>query len=99
MRSKGKSIVFPPKKVKFKKIKKKIKQKSFLKELNFDLILIFWKGLIKKIKILNKRAITPPILFGIDRKIAYANKKYHSGLMWIGVTIGLASIKFSESTE
>ena len=27
------------------------------------------------------RAITPPNLLGIDRKIAYANRKYHSG--WI----------------
>ena len=27
------------------------------------------------------RAITPPSLFGIDRRIAYANRKYHSG--WI----------------
>jgi hypothetical protein len=26
-------------------------------------------------------AITPPNLLGIDRRIAYANKKYHSG--WI----------------
>lgn len=24
-------------------------------------------------------AITPPSLFGIDRRIAYANRKYHSG--------------------
>jgi hypothetical protein len=25
------------------------------------------------------KAITPPNLLGIERKIAYANKKYHSG--------------------
>jgi len=25
------------------------------------------------------RAITPPSLLGIDRRIAYANRKYHSG--------------------
>jgi len=25
------------------------------------------------------RAITPPNLFGIERRMAYANKKYHSG--------------------
>jgi hypothetical protein len=31
------------------------------------------------IKIDNTNAITPPNLLGIDRKIAYANKKYHSG--------------------
>jgi len=29
--------------------------------------------------------------------MAYANKKYHSGWIWIGVTKGLAGIKFSLS--
>lgn len=33
----------------------------------------------------------------MDRKIAYANKKYHSGWIWIGVTIGLAGVKLSGS--
>lgn len=27
------------------------------------------------------RASTPPSLFGIERRMAYANRKYHSGLM------------------
>lgn len=43
------------------------------------------------------KAITPPNLLGIDRKIAYANKKYHSGWIWAGVTSGLAGIKLSGS--
>ena len=43
------------------------------------------------------RAITPPSFFGMDRKIAQANKKYHSGCIWGGVTSGLAGIKFSGS--
>lgn len=43
------------------------------------------------------KAITPPSLLGIDRRIAYANKKYHSGWIWIGVTIGLAGVKLSGS--
>jgi len=30
---------------------------------------------------------TPPALWGIDRKIAYAYKKYHSGLITAGVFI------------
>lgn len=34
-----------------------------------------------KIKIDINRATTPPSLLGIDRKIAYANRKYHSGLI------------------
>lgn len=50
-----------------------------------------------KIKIDINKAIIPPSLLGIDRKIAYANKKYHSGWMWTGVTIALAGIKLSGS--
>lgn len=45
------------------------------------------------------RAIIPPNLLGILRKIAYANRKYHSGWMWMGVLSGLAGIKFSGSVE
>ena len=43
------------------------------------------------------KATTPPSLLGIDRKIAYAIKKYHSGWIWTGVTRGFAGIKFSGS--
>jgi len=42
-------------------------------------------------------ASTPPNLLGIERRMAYANKKYHSGWMWVGVTRALAGIKFSAS--
>jgi len=45
----------------------------------------------------NPKATTPPNLLGIDRRIAYAIKKYHSGWMCTGVTKGLAGIKFSGS--
>lgn len=55
------------------------------------------KGKISKIAIDKTRATTPPSLLGIDRKIAYANKKYHSGWIWTGVTRGFAGIKFSTS--
>ena len=34
-----------------------------------------------KIKMAENIAITPPNLLGIDRRIAYAHKKYHSGLI------------------
>jgi len=33
----------------------------------------------------------------MERRIAYTHKKYHSGLMWTGVTRGLAKRKFSGS--
>jgi hypothetical protein len=53
------------------------------------------------IKITNAPASakTPPSLFGIDRRIAYSHRKYHSGWMWMGVTRGLAFRKFSGSVN
>jgi len=44
-------------------------------------------------------AITPPSLLGTERRIAYPNRKYHSGLMCVGVTNWLAIIKFSASIK
>jgi len=62
------------------------------------LILLFLiMGIKIKIAIDITRAITPPNLLGIDRRMAYANKKYHSGWMWMGVTNGFAGMKFSVS--
>lgn len=43
------------------------------------------------------RASTTPSLLGIERRMAYANRKYHSGLMWGGVTKGFAGVNFSGS--
>ena len=54
-------------------------------------------GKMNRIIIDIARAITPPSLFGIDRRIAYANRKYHSGWMCTGVTSGLAGVKLSGS--
>lgn len=39
------------------------------------------RGIRARIRIEKARASTPPSLLGIDRRIAYANRKYHSGLM------------------
>lgn len=55
------------------------------------------KGRISRIKIAVNMATTPPSLFGIDRRMAYAHRKYHSGLMCVGVTRGFAGMKFSGS--
>jgi hypothetical protein len=57
----------------------------------------FSKIRINKIKIDISKATTPPSLFGIARRMAYANRKYHSGWMWVGVTNGLAGVKLSGS--
>jgi len=43
--------------------------------------IFFIVGRIRMIRIDINSAITPPNLFGIERRIAYANKKYHSGWM------------------
>lgn len=54
-------------------------------------------GTIISTKMENSSARTPPSLLGIDRRMAYAKRKYHSGLMCGGVTRGLAGVKFSGS--
>jgi hypothetical protein len=54
-------------------------------------------GIIKRIAIDIARAITPPNLLGIDRRIAYANRKYHSGWICTGVTKGFAGVNLSGS--
>jgi len=56
-------------------------------------------GKMNRIRSAANSANTPPSLFGIDRKMAYTHKKYHSGLIWIGVTRGLANRKFSGSVN
>jgi hypothetical protein len=38
-------------------------------------------GRMNRINSAAARAITPPSLFGIERRIAYTHRKYHSGLM------------------
>lgn len=50
-------------------------------------------------RIEQRSAKTPPSLFGIERRMAYAKRKYHSGLMWGGVTKGLAGVKLSGSPK
>jgi len=45
------------------------------------------------------RAITSPSLFGTDCRIAYANRKYHSGWICTGVTRKLAGVKLSGSLK
>jgi hypothetical protein len=53
---------------------------SLLIKLNLEFIgILLVIGKTARIIIEITRARTPPNLFGIDRRIAYANKKYHSG--------------------
>lgn len=45
-------------------------------------------GMTNKMRIDRKSANTPPSLLGTDRRIVYANRKYHSGLMCGGYLVG-----------
>lgn len=58
---------------------------------------VFKIGSKNRTRMAAMRAITPPNLLGIDRRMAYANKKYHSGCMCGGVTNGFAGMNFSGS--
>lgn len=60
---------------------------------------VWRKGTTMRTRIEARRARTPPSLFGMERRMAYANRKYHSGLIWGGVTIGLAGVKLSGSPK
>jgi hypothetical protein len=55
--------------------------------------------MMNKIAIDITRAITPPSLFGTERRIAYANRRYHSGWMCTGITKGFAGVKLSGSVR
>lgn len=69
----------------------------FLVGLNFLLNFLFIKHKTNNTRIDPPIADTPPNLEGIARKIAYANKKYHSGWICVGVDVLLAGEKFSTS--
>lgn len=42
---------------------------------------VWRRGIRNRTKTEAARARTPPSLLGMDRRMAYANRKYHSGLM------------------
>lgn len=56
-------------------------------------------GRAKSAMIAAARTITPPSLCGTARRSAYTHRKYHSGLMWAGVTRGSAGMKLSGSAK
>lgn len=58
----------------------------YREDLTFDVLV---KGKTNNTNKAPNRAKTPSNLLGIERSIAYAGKKYHSGTIWAGVTIGL----------
>jgi len=54
-----------------------------------------WVGYVRPADITD--AITPPSLFGIDHRIAYAYRTYHSGWICTSDARGFAGVKFSGS--
>lgn len=63
----------------------------------FVFLLLNAMGVVYIIATEQIRANTPPILLGMERKMAYANRKYHSGWMCGGDFRGSAWLKFSGS--
>lgn len=78
--SNGGSTGLAPIQVNTKKILTNDQNLSFDIGLNF-LVLFLIRGKSKNTLMEASRATTPPSLEGIDRRMAYANRKYHSG--WI----------------
>jgi len=56
-----------------------IKNLSCIGGENLRLCLLLSNGGKYRIKMAEISAITPPSLFGIERKIAYSHRKYHCG--------------------
>ncbi len=63
---------------------------------NLEGSLVLFIGIIRN-RMEAASATTPPSLDGIERRMAYANRKYHSGWIWIGVERGFAGLRFSTS--
>lgn len=80
---KGCSTGWLPTQVRISKLATRVQNSNWERGRNvivrcFDL----WRGGIRKrIRTEAARAKTPPSLLGIERKMAYAKRKYHSGLM------------------
>lgn len=90
----GCSTGWPPIHVRIRKSAIKVQNRSWLRGRNIMLrCLDVWSiGMNNRMRIESSRASTPPSLLGIDRRIAYANRKYHSGLMCAGVFSGFAGV-------
>jgi len=96
MPSNGLSTVLAPIHVKTMIVEISIQYLDFFVGVNLVLLFFFVTNTaITKIE--DARATTPPNFEGIDRRITYANRKYHSGWMCTGATKGFAGLKFSTS--
>lgn len=80
---KGCSTGWPPIHVRARRSATRNQNKHWLNGRNIiPRCLEVWRaGITAKIRMDRTRAKTPPSLLGMDRRIAYANRKYHSGLI------------------
>lgn len=80
---KGYSTGWPPIHVRVRRSATRSQNRHWLRGRNIiPRCLEVWRiGMIARIRMESTRARTPPSLLGIDRRIAYANRKYHSGLI------------------
>ena len=90
----GCSTGCPPIHVSVSKSATDIQNKSWLKGWNIMLRCLYvWSiGMNARVTTESNRAKTPPSLLRIDRRIAYVNRKYHSGLICSGVLSGFAGV-------
>lgn len=97
--TKGCSTGMPPIQVKMSTLATKAQKRNCVTGRNVSprCLDVWRKGTSIRTRMEASRASTPPSLLGIERRMAYANRKYHSGLMWGGVTRGLAGTKLSGS--
>ena len=81
-RTNGSSTGCAPIQVRVANVATRAHRPPFFRGLNFiDFVLGFFSAGAYMMTTEAARAITPPSFDGIDRKIAYANRKYHSGWM------------------
>ena len=91
---KGCSTGCPPIHVSVSRPATSTQNKNWLRGRNVTLrCLDVWSiGINARIRIESNRTKTPPSFLGIDRRIAYVNRKYHSGLICSGVLSGFAGV-------
>lgn len=93
---KGCSTGCPPIHASVKRFTTRIQNRHWLNGQNVMLccLHVWSNGINTKIRIEKIRAKILPSLLGLDRRTAYVNKKYHSGLMCEGVLRGLPGCSY-----
>lgn len=80
---KGSSTGIPPIQVRMATSATRVQNSSWVRgrKVNPCCFEVWRRGTTMSTRIDRRSASTPPSLLGIDRRMAYANRKYHSGLI------------------